>query len=277
MNEKLSRSEQREIARQKAREIREQQQKKEKRNKLVLQLSVVAVLLAAVAAVVAFIFGSQGTNAERPDVGDTPANMTFDNGIRLGEGLQPISATEQQDVPNIQIWVDYQCPVCQAFDVPNNQQIRSWVDTGVATVEYHPISFLDRSSVDNYSSRAANFAACTANFSPESFFDANTILMERQPGEGSGNLTNDDLLGIAEESGVNVDDDFTACVESKAFADWIQETTNEVLTTPRPDSGIQISGTPSVIVDGQEYTWATGEELVNPARFAAFVQSTMAE
>jgi len=277
MNEKLSRSEQREIARQKAREIREQQQKKEKRNKLVLQLSVVVVLLGAVAAVVAFIFGSQGTNAERPDIGDTPANMTADNGIRLGEGLQPISSTEQQDVPNIQIWVDYQCPVCQAFDVPNNQQIRSWVDTGVATVEYHPISFLDRSSVDNYSSRAANFAACTANYSPESFFDVNTILMERQPGEGSGNLTNDDLLGIAEESGVNVDDEFTACVESKAFADWIQETTNEVLTTPRPDSGIQISGTPSVIVDGQEYTWATGEELVNPARFAAFVQSTMAE
>ncbi len=277
MNEKLSRSEQREIARQKAREIREQQQKKEKRNKLVLQLSVVVVLLGAVAAVVAFIFGSQGTNAERPDIGDTPANMTADNGIRLGEGLQPISSTEQQDVPNIQIWVDYQCPVCQAFDVPNNQQIRSWVDTGVATVEYHPISFLDRSSVDNYSSRAANFAACTANYSPESFFDVNTILMERQPGEGSGNLTNDDLLGIAEESGVNVDEEFTACVESKAFADWIQETTNEVLTTPRPDSGIQISGTPSVIVDGQEYTWATGEELVNPARFAAFVQSTMAE
>jgi len=277
MNEKLSRSEQREIARQKAREIREQQQKKEKRNKLVLQLSVVVVLLGAVAAVVAFIFGSQGTNAERPDIGETPANMSFDNGIRLGEGLQPVASGEQQDVPNIQIWVDYQCPVCQAFDVPNNQQIRSWVDTGVATVEYHPISFLDRSSVDNYSSRAANFAACTANYSPESFFDVNTILMERQPGEGSGNLTNDDLLGIAEESGVNVDEEFTACVESKAFADWIQETTNEVLTTPRPDSGIQISGTPSVIVDGQEYTWATGEELVNPARFAAFVQSTMAE
>ncbi len=277
MNEKLTRSEQREIARQKAREIREQQQKKEKRNKLLLQLSVVAVLLAAVAAVVAFIFGSQGTNADRPDVGDTPANMTFDNGIRLGEGLQPISATEQQDVPNIQIWVDYQCPVCQAFDVPNNQQIRSWVDTGVATVEYHPISFLDRSSVDNYSSRAANFAACTANYSPESYFDVNGILMERQPGENSGNLTDNDLLGIAEEAGVEVNDEFSACVESKAFADWIQQTTDEVLTTPRPDSGIQIGGTPAVIVNGQEYSWGSAEELVNPARFASFVQSTMAE
>jgi len=277
MNEKLSRSEQREIARQKAREIREQQQKKEKRNKLVLQLSVVVVLLGAVAAVVAFIFGSQGTEADRPDVGETPANMSFDNGIRLGEGLQPIGANEQQDVPNIQIWVDYQCPVCQAFDVPNNQQIRSWVDSGVATVEYHPISFLDRQSVDNYSSRAANLTACTANYSPESFFDVNSILMERQPGEGSGNLTNNDLLGIAEEAGVDVTDEFSSCVESKAFGDWIFETTDEVLSNPRPDSNVQITGTPAVIVNGQEYSWASGEELVNPARFAAFVQSTMAE
>ena len=277
MNEKLSRSEQREIARQKAREIREQQQKKEKRNKLIIQLSVVAVLLGSVGIVVAFIFGSQGSDVARPDLGEKPANMEFDNGIRLGEGLEPVSNGEQQDVPNIQIWVDYQCPVCQAFDVPNNQQIRSWVDTGVATVEYHPISFLDRASVDNYSSRAANFAACTANYSPENFFDVNAIMMERQPGEGTGTLTDDDLLGIAEEAGVNVDDDFTACVASKAFDDWIQQTTNEVLTTPRPGSGVQITGTPSVIVDGEEYTWATGEELVNPARFASFVQSTMAE
>lgn len=277
MNEKLSRSEQREIARQKAREIREQQQKKEKRNKLVLQLSVVVVLLGAVGVVVAFIFGSQGSDIARPDLGEKPANMEYDNGIRLGQGLEPVASGEQEDVPNIQIWVDYQCPVCQAFDVPNNQQIRSWVDTGVATVEYHPISFLDRASVDNYSSRAANFAACTANYSPESYFQVNSILMERQPGEGTGNLTNDDLLGIAEEVGVGVDEEFTACVESKAFADWIQETTNEVLTNPRPGSGIQISGTPAVIVNGEEYTWATGEELVNPARFASFVQSTMAE
>ncbi|MDR9363072.1 MAG: thioredoxin domain-containing protein [Microbacteriaceae bacterium] len=277
MNEKPTRSEQREIARQKAREIREQQQKKEKRNKLIIQLSVVVVLLGTVGVVVAFIFGSQGSDVARPELDEKPANMEYDNGIRLGEGLEPIADAEQQDIPNIQIWMDYQCPVCQAFDVPNSQQIRSWVDTGVATVEYHPISFLDRSSVDNYSSRAANFSACTANYSPESFFDVNGILMERQPGEGTGNLDNDDLLDIAEEAGVNVDEDFTACVESKAFGDWIQETTNEVLTNPRPDSGIQISGTPAVVVNGEEYTWATGDELVNPARFASFVQSTMAE
>lgn len=277
MNEKPTRSEQREIARQKAREIREQQQKKEKRNKLIIQLSVVVVLLGTVGVVVAFIFGSQGSDVARPDLDEKPANMEFDNGIRLGEGLEPIASGVQEDVPNIQIWSDYQCPVCQAFDVPNNQQIRSWVDTGVATVEFHPISFLDRSSVDNYSSRAANFAACTANYSPESFFDVNGILMERQPGEGTGNLDNDDLLDIAEEAGVNVDEDFTACVESKAFGDWIQQTTNEVLTNPRPDSGIQITGTPAVVVNGEEYTWASGDELVNPARFASFVQSTMAE
>ena len=48
---KPSRSEQREAARNKARELREQSAKKEKRNKLVIQISVVLVALGIVGGV----------------------------------------------------------------------------------------------------------------------------------------------------------------------------------------------------------------------------------
>lgn len=282
-DEKLTRNEQRELARQKAKQLREQQVKKDKRNRLAIQIGVVVVVLAIIGIVAAFIVNASQSSSSRPDVGETPANLTYDNGIKIGVGLQAFTATNEpvlvdaDDIPNIQVWVDYQCPVCQAFDVPNNSQIRSWVDTGAATVEIHPISFLDRASVDEYSSRAANMAACTANYSPDNFYDVHSILMERQPGEGTGNLTNDDLIDIAAEAGVDVEGDFSSCVNSKAFADWIAVTTDEVLSNPRADSGVQITGTPTIIVNGQPYTWTTGEEIVNPERFAQFVQTAMAE
>lgn len=280
--EKLTRNEQREQARAKAKALREQQVKKDKRNRLTIQISVVVVVLAIIGIVAGFIINASQSSSSRPDVGETPANLSFNEGIKIGVGLQAFTATNEPvlegktDIPNIQVWVDYQCPVCQAFDVPNSSQIRSWVDTGVATVEIHPISFLDRASVDEYSSRAANLAACTANYAPDNFYDVHTILMERQPGEGTATLTNDDLLDVASDAGVNIEGDFTSCVESKAFADWIALTTDEVLSNPRPDSNVQISGTPSIIVNGQPYTWTTGEEIVSPERFAQFVQTAMA-
>jgi protein-disulfide isomerase len=41
---------------------------------------------------------------------------------------------------------------------------------------------------------------------------------------------------------------------------------------PIPGTEIQVSGTPTVLVNGQQYTWETGEELASAARFAQFVQ-----
>jgi len=44
-----------------------------------------------------------------------------------------------------------------------------------------------------------------------------------------------------------------------------------------PHGGTTVTGTPTILVNGNQYTWATGEDLVSAERFAQFVQSAVAE
>jgi protein-disulfide isomerase len=279
-NQKPTRSEQREEARARAKALREQNAKKEKRTKLLVQLSVVVVALGLVGGVGAVIAIDSANQADAPVVGEIPANLTALGGLKIGVGLQAftLDKTPTPDstdpIPEIVVYIDYQCPVCQAFDVPNESQLRSWVDTGVATLEIRPISFLDRGSLNNYSSRATNAAMCIANFEPDSFFDYNGILMINQPAEQTEGPSDDDLFGFAEDAGAGTEE-VKGCIQAKSFGDYIEQHTQQVLNNPQ--DGISVSGTPTITVNGKQYTWATGEELVSPENFAQFVQSASAE
>jgi protein-disulfide isomerase len=279
-NHKLTRSEQREQARQKARELREQSNKKEKRNKLVLQLSVVGAALAIVLGVGAVIAFEAANRAEAPVVDSTPANLTDLGGLKVGVGLQAFTATNTptpdsaDKTPEIIMYVDYQCPICQAFDIPNASQLRSWVDTGAATVEIRPLSFLDRASLNEYSSRAANATFCVANFQPDSFFDFHQALMENQPAEGQEGPSDQRLFDIASQSGAGTEE-IKGCIQNKSFGDYVEQHTQFVLSNPQ--EGVTVSGTPTILVNGKQYTWNTGDELLSPERFAQFVSSSMAE
>ena len=274
--EKHTRSEQREAARAKAKELREQHKKGEQRKRLALQFGVGGAVVAVIA-LVAFALVS-GANKETV----VPKNMSFNNGIKIGTNLEaftadytPAPGKAGTSVPNIQIYLDYQCPVCQAFEVPNASQLESWVKTGAATVEYHPISFLDgRGSPNEYSSRAANAAICVAEHSPDNYFKFNNILFANQPEEGTAGPSNQDLISRASEAGVAVNDTFTSCVNDKVFANWISDTTDKVLSEPIKGTNYSVEGTPYILVNGKPYTWNTGEELVSPARFAQFVQAS---
>ncbi len=279
-NPKLTRSEQREQARQKARELREQNSKKEKRNKLVLQLSVVGAALAIVGGVGAVIAFEAANRAEAPVVDEKPANLTELGGLKVGVGLQAFTATNTptpdstEKTPEIILYIDYQCPICQAFDLPNEAQLRSWVDTGAATVEFRPLSFLDRASLNEYSSRAANAAFCIANFQPDSYFDFHQILMQNQPREGTEGASDNQLFDAASRAGAGTEE-VKGCIQNKSFGDFVEQNTQFVLSNPQ--DGVTVSGTPTVLVNGKQYTWNTGDELMSPERFAQFVSSSMAE
>lgn len=281
-NQRPTRSEEREAARQKARALREQNRKKDLRSRLALQVGVVSLVLVILGGVGWAIIQAQQEANNKPDVAAVPANMTFNDGIKIGIGLQAFTADKTptpesgDPIPAIQMYVDYQCPICQAFDVPNSAMLRSWVDTGAATIEIHPISFLDKASLNAYSSRATNAAACVANYEPDYFFDYHALLMEKQPAEGTEGWTDEELVDFAAEVGV-AGAEFESCIADKSFGDWIATATQKALTEPIPDTDIQVTGTPTILVNGKQYTWTTAEELMSPDRFAAFVQAASAE
>ena len=230
-------------------------------------------MIVAVGAVAFTIFSASTASTA------VPTNATYNDGVKVGAGLKvftptftPTSPTGEEPIEII-IYVDYQCPICAIFELPNSQQIKNWVDTGAATVQMHALSFLDgRGSPNAFSSRAANAAVCLSEYSPDNFFDYNTRLFQAQPTEGAPGPENSDLISFAEEVGATNMNQVSSCINNKEFGNWIKDATEQALTEPIPGTEIQISGTPSVFVNGEQYTWNTGEELASAARFAQFIQ-----
>lgn len=270
-----TRSEQREAARAKAKALREQHKKGEKRKRVIIQLGIVASVVVAVGAVV-FALSSSG-----PQTASVPTNASYNDGVKVGADLKLFTPTftpapaEPVDNPTeIIVYIDYQCPICAIFEIPNSEQIKNWVQSGAATLQVHTLSFLDgRGSPNEFSSRAANAAMCVADYSPDNFFDYNTRLFQSQPTEGLPGPENAELIAFAEEVGATNMEQVSSCINDKSFGGWIKDATERALTQNIPGTDIQVSGTPTILVNGNQYTWNTGEELASPARFAQFVQS----
>jgi len=278
-----SKNQRRDAARDKAKQLRVEQQKKDRRNRFLLQGGI-AVAAVAIVVVVALVI----MNSIRPAV-PGPANMASD-GILLGEGLTAVStpalqpdATPQASTPdatgtvaNIRVYVDYLCPFCADFETTNGEQIASWVTSGAATVEIHPIAILTgRSAGSQYSLRAANAAACVANYSPNDFYAFNSALFVDQPVENTAGRSDAELQDVVKSAGVTTSlSEINTCITDETYKSWVIAATDRSTAGPIPNSAIpNIGSTPTVLVDGKQYQGS----LTDPKEFAAFVLQSVGE
>lgn len=283
-NNRPTRSEQREEARAKAKSMREQHKKNERRKGVLIKAGVGLAVVAVAAIIASVVIGGLSGNVNSNQNG-TPMNQTAQNGFLVGADAQMFtasstptpSATPGTMLPSSPVkiitYVDYQCPYCGSFEKANMAQIKGWLDTGVATLEVRPLSFLDgRGSPNTYSSRAANAATCVATYSPNSFFAYSTALFMNQPQEGSAGPENDALFKTAQSVGISNESSIQDCINKKSFGKWIVKTTDSTLASGVPEytAGFDWSkrGTPAVFVNGNYYEGAVD----NAAQFAQFVQ-----
>jgi len=284
---KLTRDEQREAARAKARELREKHQANEKRKKVIIQTSVVVGILAIIGVIVLALSTSPQVSG---GLTPTKAGIFNTGGVKIGTDLKAFTTTSTPTptatpgvtpaaVPNIRIYLDYQCPFCQGFETANGPQIADWVSKGTATVEIHPISFLDANSQNHYSSRAANAAYCVAENSPDTFYKYNTFLFANQPAEGSSGPDNNTLYQDAVDQGATNLDVIKKCIDGDSYGKWIADNTTSLIAGGKniPGTKLQLKGTPFVIVNNRQYTYANAAEQNDPARFAQFVQAVSAQ
>ena len=275
-NDRQSKNERREAAREKAKELRESQRKKDRRTKVFLQGGVIVALLAIVA-IVAFVI----VTTVRP-AGPGPRNMLSD-GILIGEGLTatptkalqpgakpvPNQRNDDDNVIRIQMYVDYFCPICGQFEDANGDQLTTWLESGAANVEIFPMAILDRASQGTkYATRAANAAACVADSSPDQYYGFHNILFANQPEEGTEGLSDEELIAFTEEAGVSNPSAIAECIDEQTFKGWVADARTRAQNGPIFDSNVEkIAGTPTVIVNGLKYTGA----LDDPKAFSAFV------
>jgi protein-disulfide isomerase len=271
---RLSKAERTAQAREKARAIREEQLKKEKRNKLLVGWGIVVAIVVIIAIIAAVVIGNIQNNAPVADQGPTPANGNVHGGVTLLAGSEVVKSEPGSvtvaDVPSapatkpatvtvpggeaeagkpvkVIAYIDFICPVCKRFETTYGESLTNLRNEGKISLEYRPLGFLDLQSTTNYSSRAANAAACVANTSPEKYADFFNLLFERQPAEGSAGISDKDLKAMATEVGAaNID----SCVDSKQFRPWVKVATQEA-------AAIGITGTPTIFVDGKQWDGST--------------------
>ena len=283
---RLSKAERTAQAREKARQIREAQVKKDKRNKLLIGWGIVVAVVAILAVVALVVTQNIANNAPIADQGPTPANANVHGGVTLlkasdvtksaastvslaslpsAPATKPATITapgteaEAGKPVKVVAYIDFICPICKNFEATYNDQLTQLRNDGKITLEYRPLGFLDASSTTNYSSRAANAAACVANVSPEHYSDFVNLLYAQQPAEGSAGISDNDLKKMATQAGsANID----SCIDGKTYRPFVKVITKEA-------SVIGVTGTPTVFVDGQQWDNKTDFTTVLNAAIAA--------
>jgi protein-disulfide isomerase len=189
----------------------------------------VAVVVVLVVIVAVVWWGN--SRASEPTVFPDSANIDTETGaITFGDG---------PDV--VETYVDFMCPYCGQFEAAEGQTITQLLDEDRITLEVHPVTILDRlSQGTEYSSRAASAMFSVAEADPANAYAFLDAMFREQPAEQSPGLTDDQILDIAREAGVNVTPELEDAVTSGEYIDFAQ-------AQQLPEGA---TGTPTLVVNG---------------------------
>jgi protein-disulfide isomerase len=281
-----NRNQARELAREKAREMRLKGSAREKRNRLFIQLSLGVTAVTVIGVLAAVIL------AGFQPAGPGPLNMQSD-GIKIGGGnvavqtpalepdSSPVATPENPDeVVEIALWVDYLCPICRQFEEANSAAIDDLLERGAATIEIHPIAILtNRSQGTQYSLRAANAAGCVAENYPNSFLNFHNALFKNQPEEGTEGLTDDQLIELAKGAGAGPE--VEACINDGTFNDWVKSATERAISGDLAINNLDkkfkgVTGTPTVLINGKQFNPSYDPAAPMPFSSEEFLRAVVA-
>ncbi|QNE47150.1 thioredoxin domain-containing protein [Glaciihabitans sp. INWT7] len=282
-NSPQGKKDRREAARETARIEREAENKRQRRNKILLQGGIGVAILAVIAIVVAIVVQPAAPGAPGPkNMASSGILFTGNGGVATptttaaaaADGKPKATKTDTSDgLAHIVTYVDWACPACKSFEATYAAQIQQLVASGSATLEVHPVSILDRNYLTSrYASRAANAAACIANYDPAKFLDAQTVFYDKQPTEGTSGLTDKEIKALVAEGGIT-DPAVNSCIDSEKFKSWVSKSTQVTTSTAslvNPAAGG--FSTPTVLVNGKRWD-GTGDFISFAASAAGITPS----
>lgn len=92
-----------------------------------------------------------------------------------------------KETPIVDIYFDPMCPGCGEFENATGAYTKEQVENGTILVRYHPLSFLDASSTDNYSTRMSAYILGVSNHASPLVLDfmAKVFSPEIMPKQGA--------------------------------------------------------------------------------------------
>jgi protein-disulfide isomerase len=225
-------------ARENLREERQRQAAAERRKRNITNI-VIAVAVVAVIVVVFVLVQNSRTTSTVTDASLPDLVSEQGGGMVFGEG--PVT---------VDLWEDFQCPSCKAFEEQSGELITQRVQDGDITLVIHPLSFLDENLGNTSSKLAANAFGCSAASGETAALDFHATVYANQPPEQPGTeaWSAEDLIGWGNDAGIS-GDEWSSCVNEGSFDDWVGQ-----VAASQVDAGV--SSTPSVFIDGERFDLA---------------------
>ena len=165
-------------------------------------------------------------------------NAATPSSVVKSEGYGIVFNKGLTGVPKIDIWEDFQCPVCRDFEAVNNKQINEWINKKEVVAVFHPLSFIGAESA-----YMANAAACSAD--EGKFLQMHEALYANQSStENSGKWNAISLVGMASNIGLT-SKSFAECVTSGKYQDWVTNVAND-------GQAKKVNSTPTIFINGKE-------------------------
>ena len=213
-----------------ARIVRDQMAK-ERRQQRAMWITAGAVALLVIAGLVGFAVWQ----SQKPTTFATPASAVDDGGKQSGlvsAGTGPVT---------VEVYLDYMCPVCKQFEASAQPTLDQLIVDNKIRLVWHTLGFLDGQSTTKYSTRASSASACAADGGKLKEFGE--ALYARQPAEGGPGLTDDELISIGGQVGLNAPS-FAQCVRDGKYKTWVNHV-NEAAAKRG------VNGTPTVFINGK--------------------------
>lgn len=193
----------------------------------------IGVVVAVVAIAVVVVFSNQAANKLPAE--NIPAAVDTETGaVTIGNGEDTVS-----------VFVDFMCPNCKNFETNFGGDLRDLAKDDKISLAIHAVSILDNASQGTkYSTRAANAFYCVAEEKPELTMSYMDALFAKQPSEQTVGLSDDRLIELASNLGV----DIKACQTEQTFADFVTKQTRNTMPRNPQDNGLY---TPTVLINDE--------------------------
>ena len=239
-------------AKQKAAAARAKAEASEKRRQRIINISIGAVVLLVVLALIGGAWLSSRGSTDEPDAeakvpaGVLPASSEYAYGVEV--------AGDVPGKPVLEIWEDFQCPACAQFEATFSPTIEKMANDGDARVIWRNTSFLDNGFPGDHSKRAAAAWGCAIDAGKKTEY--HDLIFANQPETEGDGWTDDQLLQIGSDAGIKDEKfaTFEQCVVDHEYIAWANNGTAESYAN-------QVPGTPSLFLNGEELQ---GEDRATP-------------
>ena len=207
-------------------------------NKGLIGLAVLLVV-ALIAAGVYLVTKNKDDSATDSSKSSVPKNAEPD-----GKGINVYPGKAKSDAKTVDVYEDFQCPVCKHLEDANGKDIEKLASDGTIKLRYHVLSFLDDNLNNDSSKRAANAAFCAAD--QNKFLEFHNTVFANQPTKEGAGYTNDQLKDFGKKAGLSGDaySKFTSCVDDQHYKGYVSATENRM----GPDN---VNQTPTLKINGK--------------------------